>query len=123
MLNRKITVGQSKRADVCLAHVGISRLHLELAPASTPGHYIVTDLESTNGTYIVTPDYREIKVKTPTTVDKNTTLMLGNYRITVASIISKVPSLPPIPGAAPAGGATPAGGVRRDPLTGEIIHG
>ena len=123
MLKRKITVGQSSRADVRLANVSVSRLHLELAPASTPGHYIVTDLESTNGTYIVTPDCREIKIKAPTTVDKHTTLLLGNYKITVEAIIGKVPSLPPIPGAAPAGGASPAGGVRRDPLTGEIIHG
>ena len=65
MLKRKITVGQSSRADVRLANVSVSRLHLELAPASTPGHYIVTDLESTNGTYIVTPDCRENKIKAP----------------------------------------------------------
>lgn len=119
MLNRKITVGQSSRADVRLAHVGISRLHLELAPSSTPGLYIVSDLGSTNGTFIITPDRREIKVKNPVTVDKSTTLMLGNYKITVGAIISKCPSLPPIPGAA----IPPAGGIRRDPLTGEIIIG
>ncbi len=139
MLNKKITVGSSQQADVRLAHTGISRRHLELAPSGQPGSYFVTDLNSTNGTYVVSPGNQSVRIKRSTCVNEHNILLLGNYRITVGDIIRKWQQgkrpqpigakLPPIPGAPqpaqPLQQATPAaggnnGGLWRNPITGEI---
>ncbi|MDO5464402.1 MAG: FHA domain-containing protein [Akkermansia sp.] len=116
MLNRTITVGQSPHADVRLSYIGISKRHLELSPTEYPGRYIVTDLQSTNGTRIVTPDRRMVKVEQPTIIDGHTPLLLGNYETTAAAIVSEWERNR-------GGGGTPGSRVRRDPITGEIING
>ena len=116
MLNRTITVGQSSQADVRLSHIGISKQHLQLSPTEYPGRYIVTDLQSTNGTRIVTPDRRLIKVEQPMIIDERTPLLLGNYETTAAAIVGEWERNRGV-------GCIPGGRVRRDPLTGEIING
>ena len=117
MLNRKITVGQSPNADVRLSHIGISKRHLELSPTEYPGRYIVTDLQSTNGTRIVTPDRRLVKLEQPTIIDEHTPLLLGNYETTVAAIVSEWERNHS------SGAGIPGGRVKRNPITGEIING
>ncbi len=116
MLNRKITVGQSPQADVRLCFIGISKRHMELSPTEFPGRYIITDLHSTNGTRIVTPDRRVVKVEQPTVIDERTPLLLGNYETTAAAIVSEWERNH-------SGSGIPGGRVRRDPITGEIING
>ncbi|MBQ2380854.1 MAG: FHA domain-containing protein [Akkermansia sp.] len=98
-------------ADVQLTHVGISKFHIELSPTEKPDRYIVTDLQSTNGTRIITAERTLIKITQPMIVSGQTTLLLGNYETTPSAIIRKFHTNKM--------GQT----VSRNPITGEIING
>ncbi len=126
MLNRKITVGTSPQADVRLSQVGVSRFHLELSPTNSPGSYIVTDLQSTNGTRIITPDNRLMKIQAPMHVTDYTRLLLGNYETTPAALITKWHMQNANPNASSPNNNQPVNSapiVKRNPVTGEIIIG
>ncbi|SDX32769.1 FHA domain-containing protein [Marinobacter mobilis] len=78
------TVGRGEQADVRLNHDTISRLHLRVTLVS-PGAYLVEDLGSANGTWLLRDERRF-----PLTAERlgaRDLLLLGDYSIELAQLL------------------------------------
>ncbi len=88
----EITVGCSNSCDVYLRHSSalrtdtVSRRHLLLKSAPEPGMYHLTDLNSSNGTYVQC-EGKWIRIRTAV-VGLYNKLRLGAFETTVAALIN-----------------------------------
>lgn len=80
------TVGRGEQADVRLNHDTISRLHLRVTLVS-PGAYLVEDLGSANGTWLLRGEQR-----LPLSAERlgaHDRLILGDYPVDVAQLLDR----------------------------------
>jgi phage tail-like protein len=73
-----LTIGRSPENDLTLQHPGVSRQHVELS--LTAGGLVVTDLESSNGSFI---DDTRLLPHQPTRVEQGQTLRIGPFILAI----------------------------------------
>lgn len=78
------TVGRGEQADVRLNHDTISRLHLRVTLVS-PGAYLVEDLGSANGTWLMR-DERRVPLAAER-LGARDVLLLGDYPVELAQLL------------------------------------
>jgi len=76
----KISIGRGKEADIVIDNTAISRKHISLE--STAGIFLISDLGSTNGTYV---NGRRIKTNEP--VSESDSIQFGKFRLMPADAI------------------------------------
>ena len=89
-MSKIYTVGRGSAADITTPkeHNAVGKLHLQLEDAGS-GQARVTDLQSTNGTFVrVGAQWEEIKGTRLVSLD--TELMLGDYKTTVRRLLSEM---------------------------------
>ena len=93
-MNKTYTVGRGSSADIKTpkAHDAVGKVHLRLEDAGG-GQVRVTDLQSTNGTFLrVEKNWEEIKE--PRVVAQDAEIMLGDFQTTPRKLLAAV-SKPP----------------------------
>src|SRR5437016_878110 len=78
LTNTVLKIGRSPANDLPLQHPGVSREHVELR--LTPQGMVVTDLESSNGTYV---DGARILAYQPTQVAPGQSLQIGPFILAI----------------------------------------
>ncbi len=80
---RSLTVGRDPSNDVTLAAPMVSSRHALIEVLSSGRDFVVTDLHSTNGTYL---NSRENRVVSPTTAGIDDILYFGSYRFPLSRL-------------------------------------
>jgi hypothetical protein len=126
-MSKAYTVGRGSAADIKIPkqHDAVGKLHIEIEDLGG-GQARVTDLRSTNGTFVnAGNDWEEIT--SPRVVDLDSSLMLGDFRTTPRSLLAAASRAaeqapPPEPKAPPPlPGKKKRSGPRRNEF-GEIVH-
>ena len=94
------TVGRSAQADIRTPkkHDAVGKVHCEITDLGK-GEVRVTDLESTNGTFI-REHGRWVEIKGRRTLDADAEIMLGDYCTTPKELLAAAPQAeepPPLP--------------------------
>ena len=79
-------VGRGENADIKVNDASVSGSHLRLSLQE--GQWMVEDLQSTNGTFLL-KDVGKVKVNR-TVVRETDELMLGHYRVSIATLLASV---------------------------------
>jgi hypothetical protein len=93
-MNKPYTVGRGSAADIRIPkiHDAVGKVHLEIKDAG-PGLVTITDLKSTNGTFLrVGKMWEEIKGSRTVPIDAE--LMLGDYQTTPRQLLASAPGAP-----------------------------
>src|SRR5882762_5504557 len=93
-MSRAYIVGRGSEADIKIPkqHDAVGKLHLEIQDAGG-GQARITDLQSTNGTFIrAGKNWEEIKGSRILALDAE--LMLGDYRTTARKLLADVSAAP-----------------------------
>jgi len=96
-MSKPYTVGRGSAADIRLpkAHDAVGKLHAQLEQRGD-GQVCVTDLQSTNGTFVRVGGQWE-EIKEPRVVSEDAEIMLGDYRTTPARLLAEAVTAP-LPG-------------------------
>lgn len=124
---RAFSVGRDAKNDVVIKEPSVARMHCELVFARDERYYI-TDCGSINGTKLARHgQWLSIQQEY---VGPRDVLLLGNYQTSVGALIERIPFATitdgkgkPRRSADPEPTPSVIQAVRRDPGTGDIIHG
>ena len=97
-MSQTYTVGRGSAADIRIPkqHDAVGKLHLQLEERGG-GQVCVTDLRSTNGTFVrVGAEWEELKE--PRVISQDAEIMLGDYRTTPGKLLAEAVTAP-VPGA------------------------
>lgn len=81
-------VGRSRSCDIVLSDESISREHARIMPQGN-GHYELSDLGSTHGTY-VEEGGQWLRIDEPVTVTRDDAVMLGRFQTTMRALLVNV---------------------------------